>query len=340
MSPQRREQVKDRRRPGASALRRRPGLRVAGAAVLGAGLASAAAAPAFEMPPGALRTAEAAEAFGRYNVPTAAWTGSGLPATPVEGPVLRQAWRLPGAESSATTLAALRAALLAEGYAVVFECEDEGCGGYDFRFATEVIAAPDMHVNLADFRFLAARRSGDGGEGGEGWATALVSQSRDVGFVQIVLAGQAPPPAAPVADLSTKAPGAAAVTAAAAPLAEALESQGRAVLEGLAFDTGSSRLADGPYPALSALAEYLRARPDRRVMLVGHTDAAGSLAGNIALSRERARAVVAALIRDHDVPAAQLSAEGVGFLMPLQANLTEAGRAANRRVEVVLTSTQ
>jgi outer membrane protein OmpA-like peptidoglycan-associated protein len=40
------------------------------------------------------------------------------------------------------------------------------------------------------------------------------------------------------------------------------------------------------------------------------------------------------------VPAAQMGAEGVGYLAPRAASLTPEGQAANRRVEVVLTSTQ
>jgi OOP family OmpA-OmpF porin len=340
--------VQDRTKPlrpvhdlGGAALRALAALAAAGLAA--AGLAAPATAAALDLPAGAQLTAERAEVLGSYAVPTAAWSATGLPATTVEGPVLRRSWRVPGAASSLATLAALRAQLLARGYGVVFECEGDGCGGFDFRQAIEVIPAPEMHVNLADFRFLSARRAGADGEGdatGDSWATVLVSQSRDVGYVQIVLAGPGALPDAEEAELSTKAPGAAAVTAAAAPLAETLEAKGRAVLEGLAFDSGSARLAAGPYPALAALAEYLRARPDRRVILVGHTDAAGPLAANIALSRERARAVVAALVREHGVAPAQVAAEGVGFLMPLRSNLTEAGRAANRRVEVVLTSTQ
>jgi OOP family OmpA-OmpF porin len=120
-----------------------------------------------------------------------------------------------------------------------------------------------------------------------------------------------------------------------------LESAGRAVLEGVAFETGSSRLSNGEeVPALEALAEYLKANPSRRVMLVGHTDASGRLEANIAISRSRARAVLEYLTGTLDVPAGQLSSDGVGYLMPLAPNLTEEGRARNRRVEAVLISTE
>jgi OOP family OmpA-OmpF porin len=88
------------------------------------------------------------------------------------------------------------------------------------------------------------------------------------------------------------------------------------------------------------LAAYLIANPARQVVLVGHTDAVGSLESNITLSKRRAASVEARLEDEYGVPSAQLSADGVGFLSPLVSNLTEDGRNRNRRVEAVLISTE
>jgi OOP family OmpA-OmpF porin len=123
-------------------------------------------------------------------------------------------------------------------------------------------------------------------------------------------------------------------------LAQALDGQGYFILEDLVFQTGSSELGDDAFSSLSTLADYLNANPSRTVALVGHTDSEGSLAGNIALSKKRARSVVKRLISDLGVNKTQLSAEGNGFLSPRASNLTEDGRAQNRRVEVIVTSTQ
>ena len=122
--------------------------------------------------------------------------------------------------------------------------------------------------------------------------------------------------------------------------AQALEATGAVALDDLAFEPGSSRLGPGDFASLAELADFLRASPERRVVLVGHTDASGSLAANTALSRARATAVRDRLIADFAVPAGQVSAEGAGYLAPRDTNLTEEGRARNRRVEVILTSTQ
>jgi len=72
---------------------------------------------------------------------------------------------------------------------------------------------------------------------------------------------------------------------------------------------------------------------------VGHTDAEGSLDGNIALSRRRAASVLERLVTAYQVDRRQMEAQGMGYLAPIASNLTEEGREANRRVEVIVTST-
>ena len=84
----------------------------------------------------------------------------------------------------------------------------------------------------------------------------------------------------------------------------------------------------------------LKAEPDLRVALVGHTDAVGSLDANTALSRRRAEAVRDRLVQSYDVAPGRVEAQGAGYLAPRASNLTEAGREQNRRVEVVVLSAE
>jgi outer membrane protein OmpA-like peptidoglycan-associated protein len=70
------------------------------------------------------------------------------------------------------------------------------------------------------------------------------------------------------------------------------------------------------------------------VSIEGHTDNTGTAQGNKALSEERAKAVVAA-VAAKGVAAARMGAVGWGQDKPVADNGTEAGRARNRRVEVV-----
>ena len=79
--------------------------------------------------------------------------------------------------------------------------------------------------------------------------------------------------------------------------------------------------------------------PDAALTLLGHTDATGSEALNIELSRRRAAAVMAALIR-RGVSPGQLSMVAIGKAQPIATNLTADGRARNRRVEFMISGSE
>ena len=72
----------------------------------------------------------------------------------------------------------------------------------------------------------------------------------------------------------------------------------------------------------------------KRILLVGHTDDSGSTTENANLSERRA-AAVARVFQGQGVAAANLYYQGAGETLPIADNHTEAGRAANRRVEIV-----
>ena len=114
---------------------------------------------------------------------------------------------------------------------------------------------------------------------------------------------------------------------------------GAVALDDLIFASGKAVLQDQDYASLAALAAWLKANPTQRVTLVGHTDATGSLAANTALSKQRAAAVRDWLIRHYGVAGAQIDAQGAGYLSPRATTQTPEGRALNRRVDVMLTST-
>jgi len=272
-------------------------------------------------------------ALDKVNLATGGWDGASVPTLTVEGQVLWQAWRVVGSSRTSFQLIKnLRDQLEAGGYETLFQCQSVSCGGYDFRFAIGHFKAPNMFVDLGDYHYLSARK-------GDTYTAVLVSRSSADGFiefVQVTPEGQTPPSGNIVSNASV----ALIRGGDTAPLSQQLEIRGRAVLTGLKFTPGSSKLEDGDVPILAELAAYLKQNQTRKVVLVGHTDAKGSLAGNIALSRKRAASVITRLIELHGVDATQVSAEGVGFLMPLAANLSTEARALNRRVEVVLISTE
>lgn len=310
------------------------------AAVVVAFVAQAAPAQEITLPEGAELALELVEPNSRYAMPIGAWDEAGGVLTQdVEGQVTQQAWRIGGTGlSSFEILQSLRDQLTRDGYDILFECEDQACGGFDFRYGTEVIGEPDMHVDLRDFHFVAAARQGPETDA----VSLFVSRSASAAFVQVIAVGDAE--VAPVAlepTASTKAePGAALPTAVLDDIGEAMETVGRFVMVDLDFATGSSELGPGDYASLAQLAAYLAEHPEKRVALVGHTDAEGSLAGNISLSKRRAASIADRLAEKYGVNRGQLEAEGIGYLAPIASNQTDEGRTLNRRVEAILVSTE
>lgn len=265
-----------------------------------------------------------------YAMPIGPWDGE-LPVVTVEGEVMRQAWNVAAEGVTVLQIAApLRRQIVEAGFEVVFECETARCGGFDFRFATEVLPAPQMYVDLGNFHFLAARRN-------EEALSLLVSASTREGFVQVIRV--APSGAEPLAE-ATGPQLREAASRNLGDFGQMLEEDGRVILSDLSFDTGSAQLGEGPFSSLRSLADYLEANQGRRVALVGHTDAEGSLEGNITLSRRRAGSVMERLVSEYGVRRAQLDAQGMGYLAPIASNLTPEGREANRRVEVIVVSTE
>lgn len=293
------------------------------------------------LPQGATLTREVVEPTGSYALPTGPWQeAGGVPVRTLEGRITRQAWRISGTGlSSYQILLTLRQQLIDAGYQIGFECEDTTCGGFDFRYGTEVIGEPEMHVDLGDYHFLTASRPGAAPDA----VSLMVSRSASSGFVQMVGVGaaEALPVAAAAVTTATKAVAGSAMPAAiAGDIGTAMEEVGRFVLADLVFATGSSELGPGRFGSLGELAEYLKEHPEKRVALVGHTDAEGSLAGNISLSKRRAASVADRLVNDFGVNADQLEAEGIGYLAPIASNQSAEGRTRNRRVEAILVSTE
>ena len=297
------------------------------------GLPQGVAAQELAFPGNAALTREVVEDDGLYPLPVGPFAEAAMQTEPVQGRVVQQAWRIdaPGLTTQ-QIIAPLAEQLRTQEFELLYACITEACGGFDFRFGTPVLPPPEMYVDLGDFRFLAARRD-------DAVVTLFVSRSARAGFVQAVYAGSAEAGAATGA--ATAPAVRAAVQAAVLPsdFAAALEQDGHIVLSDLTFATGSSDLGEGPYGSLAQLAEYLSANPGQTVALVGHTDAEGSLDGNIALSRRRAASVLERLVDAYAVDRAQLDAQGMGYLAPIATNLTDAGRDLNRRVEVIVTST-
>ncbi|HSX85069.1 MAG TPA: OmpA family protein, partial [Cellvibrio sp.] len=104
---------------------------------------------------------------------------------------------------------------------------------------------------------------------------------------------------------------------------------------GIYFDTGKAEVKAESKPTLDAIAELLKRNPDLLLYVVGHTDDTGDGDANLSLSKQRADSVVAVLIKDYQVSASRLQAQGVGPYAPAGNNTSDSGKQKNRRVELV-----
>ena len=118
-------------------------------------------------------------------------------------------------------------------------------------------------------------------------------------------------------------------------LYDALAAKGRWVTRGILFATGKADVQPESRPVLKEIASTLKQHADLKIVIEGHTDNVGSSASNLALSDARAAAVKSTLVSDFGMDGSRITTKGLGDTKPSVPNTTSAGRAQNRRVEVV-----
>lgn len=109
------------------------------------------------------------------------------------------------------------------------------------------------------------------------------------------------------------------------------------IARNILFTPSSDQLTDSSYLALDELAGILLAHPEGHLTIAGYTDNSGRPEKNILLSQKRALAVKNYLVKKGIAPT-QLTAIGYGPQHPVADNATLAGRAANRRVELKMST--
>ena len=108
---------------------------------------------------------------------------------------------------------------------------------------------------------------------------------------------------------------------------------------GILFDFNSSALKANAKDNVSKLVATLNKEPDTEILVLGHTDNIGTLAANQTVSEARAKSV-----RDYAVAqglsGSRIRTEGKNYSEPIASNETDAGRAENRRVEIVIVASK
>jgi outer membrane protein OmpA-like peptidoglycan-associated protein len=246
---------------------------------------------------------------------------------PLEGKLTRLTYRAPAERSPLEVFRNYEKALREKGFQTVFTCAREQCGGRNFN---HVIATGTLYGILGEFQaeqqFLAAKLPRPEGDAYVSLYVVLNKSgggpNRDRAMVQLdVIELKKMEERMVVTDAST--------------MQREISTEGRVAIYGILFDFDKDTLRPDSKPQLDEIAKLLKSTPALKVLIVGHTDAKGSMDYNRSLSERRARAVVEALVRDYGIDRSRLTPVGVGMAAPVATNRTEQGRAKNRRVEIV-----
>lgn len=163
------------------------------------------------------------------------------------------------------------------------------------------------------------------------------SDSEVLQVVSISYRCSAPPPIAAAAPSAPApaAPSAPALSPPASELEQTLAQEKPAQIYDIHFSFNSADIRDESIPRLKEIADVMKRHPDWRLAVNGHTDNIASDSYNLDLSKRRAAAVKDALVKRYGIDATRLTAAGLGESQPQDTNDTLAGRARNRRVELI-----
>jgi outer membrane protein OmpA-like peptidoglycan-associated protein len=235
----------------------------------------------------------------------------------LEGRITRIAYRTPPGPSILEVSRNFETQLAKAGFETLLACDTDACGGIPFTEAVDVLPIPQMWVDGFNYHYYAGRKS-DGGR--ETYASVIVSENNREITAQLTVAE--------LGAMANKMVDAAA-------MAKGLGDTGHIALYGIYFDTDKAVIKPESRPTLEQIAKLLSGQPQLNVFIVGHTDNQGNFDYNLDLSRRRAEAIAAELVRSYRIAQPRLRTAGVGFLAPVGSNATESGRALNRRVELV-----
>lgn len=258
--------------------------------------------------------------------------GGGLAKNPdaalqLEGELVSITYRAPENRSALEVARNYQAALQKEGFSILFMCSQEECGGRNFNHA---MSPRNYYMGFgeyyADQQYTLARLQRAEGDVYVGvyvvFNTAGGGPDRHRSLVQVDV-------------LTLKTMENRMVTLSAEEIDGALAIDGRVALYGILFDLDQDTMRADSQPQLEEIAALLKNSPTLQVLIVGHTDAQGSLQYNRDLSMRRARSIVKVLAEEYGIEPHRLTAEGVGMASPVASNRSEEGRAKNRRVELV-----
>lgn len=238
----------------------------------------------------------------------------------LEGAVTRIVYQCPKTAGAYEVYKSYEDALLKNGFEKVFICETGKCGdGFGSTYPSD--NAPHIKGYTQEQRYFSGKRS--------------ENDSTDI-YVSLYAVFTQDGPVARLDVIEIKKMDEGQVVVSAAKIKSDFEKNGKAVINQIYFESGKAMIKPISAPALTEVAKFLKENPALKIFVVGHTDNDGGFDFNMMLSQERAEATVKELTVNYGIAADRLKAKGVGYLCPVASNVSESGKAKNRRVELVL----
>jgi len=239
--------------------------------------------------------------------------------------MLQQVWKIKNFSRTVDEIQKeIKNSLALNEYEIIFECDFKSCGGFKFRFNSNILNMPEMFVNLGNYKFLTAKAIN---YEKSKFISYIISVGKNTGYIQINQFGE---------EIEKNIKKEHSKNLSKSLSANFNDNRGSIILEGLKFKPGSADILESDLRILSDLANFLILNKKEKIILVGHTDASGPIKSNIKLSKDRAESVQKLFVKKFNVSPNQITIDGVGFLSPIASNNTEEGREQNRRVEVII----
>lgn len=244
---------------------------------------------------------------------------------PAAGKSIRIRYEGPSGRSPLEVARNFQSEIKAKGFELLFECKGADCsdlGGSELYFALHdesPLGNGDIHSNPPSQIFTSAKLTRPEGDV---YATIYVGDFKKAPEVLVDVVETAPMDTDKIVFVD------------AAQMQKDISAYGRVALYGILFDFDKASIRPDSQPTLDEIAKFLSSNTQVKLIVAGHTDWKGGFDYNLDLSKRRAEAVVKALM-EMGVAGSRLRSFGVGPAAPVASNESEAGRAKNRRVELV-----
>lgn len=252
-----------------------------------------------------------------------------------EGAVTRLTYKIPMGRSPLEVIRNYENDLQAQGFTPLFAGSKDELGTYfseavGYKKLQWPPNIPALTLNSDTQRFLALEKKGAEGNlvlslyavENRFWAANLKNIEKGQVLLQVDIVETKP--------MDTKM-----VTVTSGEMADAISTSGSIALYGIYFDSDKADIKPESAETLKQIAALLKENKNLKLLVVGHTDTAGTFAYNMDLSSRRAASVTKELTAKYGAPADRLTPVGVSYACPVAPNKTEDGRAKNRRVALV-----